>query len=321
MDFSLESLTAAINELPHLPSQLGDSGLFSYSPVATLTVDIEKKGRTLSLVGTKARGADGESIGRDERNIRTFRIPHLPLNDQVLADEVQGVRAFGSTDQPEPVDRRVNEVMQLGVQRFDLTMEYHRLGALQGIVLDKDGAELFDFFDEFGLTKQTIDFVLDSAATDVRAKCSAALRAIRSALGGQPFRGAVAYCGSAYWDAFQSHDSVRDTFLNQAQSAELRGDPRVALNFGGIRWEEYVGEFNGQPGIPANKALIVPIGVPDLLLGRFAPANYNDTVNSLGLPLYAKGIEKRNNTGWDLEMQSNPIHINTNPEAVIEATI
>lgn len=321
MDFSLESLTAAINELPHLPSQLGDSGLFSYGGVATLTVDIEKKGRTLSLVGTKPRGAGGDSMGRDTRNIRTFRIPHLPLNDEVLADEVQGVRLFGTTDQPEPVDRRVNEVMQIGVQRFDLTMEYHRLGALKGIVLDKDGSELFDFFDEFGLTPQSVDFELDLDTIDVRTKCSAVLRAIRSALGGTPFTGAVGYCGADYWDALQAHASVRDTYLNQAQAAELRGDPRVSLSFGGIQWEEYVGEFNGQPGIAANKALIVPRGVPNLLLGRFAPANYNDTVNSLGLPLYAKGIEKRNNTGWDLEMQSNPIHINTNPEAVIEATI
>ena len=57
MDFSLETLTAAINELPHLPTQLGDSGLFEYDGVATLSIDIEKEGHTLSLVPTAARGA------------------------------------------------------------------------------------------------------------------------------------------------------------------------------------------------------------------------------------------------------------------------
>lgn len=321
MDFSLETLTAAINEIPHMPSQLGDSGLFNYAGVATLTVDIEKKGHTLALVSTKVRGAPGEPIGRDSRNIRTFRIPHLPLNDQIAADEVQDVRAFGTTEQPEPFEQRVQDVMTIGVQRFDLTMEYHRLGALRGLVLDKDGSTLFDFFDEFGLSPVSINFALASDSTDVRSKCSAVLRAIRSALGGQPFRGAVAYCGADYWDKLQAHPSVRDTYLGQAQAAELRGDPRVALTFGGIRWEEYVGEFNGAPAIAANKALIVPAGVPNLLLGRYAPANYTDTVNTRGLPLYAMGVPKPNKTGWDIEMQSNPIHINTNPTAVIEATI
>ena len=32
-----------------------------------------------------------------------------------------------------------------------MTEEYHRLGAIQGLVLDKDGSVLFDLYDEFGV--------------------------------------------------------------------------------------------------------------------------------------------------------------------------
>ena len=321
MDFSLQTLTATINEMPHLPTLLGDSGLFSYNGVATLTVDIEKQGNTLALVQTAARGAPGAAIGRKSRDLRTFRIPHLPLNDQVLADEVQGVRAFGTTDQAEPVERRVNEVMQLGVNRFDYTMEFHRVGALKGLVLDSSGDTLFDFFSEFGVAQNVLDFILDSASTDVRSKCDEALDLIAAELGGVMTTGAVAYCGKNYWRSFIGHKSVKETFLNQAQAAELRSAVPDTFDFGGINWNRYRGQVGNTPMIGDDEAYIVPLGVPNLLIGRFAPANYNETVNTMGLPLYAKGIEKRNGTGWDLEMQSNPIHINTRPRAVIKATI
>jgi hypothetical protein len=73
--------------------------------------------------------------------------------------------------------------------------------------------------------------------------------------------------------------------------------------------------------IGTNDAYVVPRGVPGLLLGRFGPANYWQTVNTVGLPLYAKGIPMPNDKGWDIEMQSNPIHLLTRPRAVIKVTV
>lgn len=321
MDFSLETLTAAINELPHLPTQLGDAGLFDYAGVATLTVDIEKQGHTLALVPTTARGAPAQAMGRKTRNLRTFRIPHLPLADQVLADEVQGVRAFGTTDQPEPLDRRVTEVLQLGVQRLDYTLEYQRVGALKGIVYDADGSVLYNFFDEFDVAQNTLDFELDTAATEVRTKCDEAFDLIADELGGIMVTGADAWVGKTFWRSLITHKTVKETYLNQSQASELRSALPDTFDFGGINFRRYRGKVGATPMVADNEAYIVPRGVPQLLIGRFAPANYNETVNTIGLPLYAKGLEKRNGTGWDLEMQSNPIHINTRPRAVIKATI
>lgn len=320
MDFSLQTLTAAIIELPHRPTQLGDSGLFAYQGVATLTVDIEKQGNTLSIVPTSARGAPGQAIGRKSRNIRTLRIPHIKLEDAVLADEVQGVRSFGTTDQPEPLDRRVNEVLQLGVNRFDYTLEYHRMGAVKGIVYDADGSELFNFFNEFGVAQNTLNFALDNAATEVRSKCDESSDLVAEELGGVVSNGSIGWCGKAFWRALITHKSVKETFLNQAQASELRGAMPDSFDFGGTTWVRYRGAVAGVPMVADDEAYIVPTGVDDLLLGRFGPANYNDTVNTIGLPSYAKGIPKRDDTGWDIQMQTNPIHINTRPRAVIKAT-
>lgn len=320
--FTLSEMTAAINELPHLPTMLGDDGVFEYGGVSTLTVQVEKQGQTLALVSSKPRGAPGPEVGRLNRNLRPFNLVHLPLDDRILADEVQGVRQFGTEGMLTPLEMRRNEVMQLAMRRFDLTMEFHRVGALKGIVLDADGSTvLHDFFTEFGVVQQTISFELDVTTTEVRNVCDTAQELIEDELGGTPFTDLVAYCGRDFWKSLTAHKSVKETFLNQVQASQLRGDPRLALDFGSIVFKKYRGAANGAQMIAANEAYIVPRGVPGLLLGRFGPADYNDTVNTPGLPLYAKGIPMRNDKGWDIEIQSNPIHLLTRPRAVIKATL
>lgn len=320
--FTLSEMTAAINELPHLPSMLGDDGLFEYAGVSTTTIQVEKQGQTLALVSSKPRGAAGSEIGRNNRNLRPFNLVHLPLDDRIMADEVQGVREFGTDGTLTPIEMRRNEVMQLGVRRFDLTMEYHRVGCLKGQVLDADGVTvLHDMFAEFGVTQNVIDFALDVTTTELRAKCNQTIDAIEDELGGTPWTGLVAYCGRTFWESLIVHKAVKETFLAQVQAAQLRGNPTESLDFGGILWKKYRGAANGSQMIGTNDAYVVPRGVPGLLLGRFGPANYWETVNTPGLPLYAKGIPMPNNKGWDIEMQSNPIHLLTRPRAVIKVTV
>jgi len=320
--FTLAEMTAAINMLPHVPTMLGDSGLFEYSGVSTLTVQVERQGQSLALVSSKARGGPGGPIGRNTRDLRPFNLVHLPLDDKILADEVQGVRDFGTDGSLTPLEKRRNEVMQLGMRRFDLTMEFHRVNALRGIVYDADGSSvLHDFLTEFGVSQVVVDFELDQAATELRSKCDQIINTIEDELAGNVFTGVVGYCGRTFWQSLITHKSVKETYLNTAQAASLRGDTTLQFDFGGITWRKYRGSFNGTQAIGANECTLVPTGVPGLLIGRFGPADYNETVNTIGLPMYARGIPMRNNKGWDIEMQSNPIHILTRPRAVVRGTI
>jgi Phage major capsid protein E len=317
--FTLTELTAAINEIPHVPSLLGDEGLFEYGGVSTLTVQIEKQGQSLSLVSSKARGSSGAPIGRNTRDLRSFVLPHLPLDDSILADEVQGVRLFGTESQPTPLQQKLMDVMTMGKRRFDLTMEFQRVGALKGIVLDADGTTtLYNFFTEFGVTQQTKTYTLSSATTEVRAVISQTIDLIEDELQGVGFTGMVAYCGRTFWENFITHAKVKEYYLNYTAAQQLQGDPRERFEFGGVTWVKYRGAASGSQMIAATEAYLVPKGVPGLLLGRFGPADYNETVNTMGLPLYAKALEKRNGKGWDVEMQSNPMHFVTRPRAVIK---
>ena len=319
--FSLTTLTASLLDLPHLPSQIGDSGLFEYEGINTLTVEVEKEGSTLALVQTSARGTKGQSIPRNSRNTRNFRVSRLSIEDALRADEVQGVRLFGTENQATPVDVAVNKIMRNAMRSIDLTMENHRLGALKGQILDSDGTVLTDLFTEFGVAQNVIDFQLDVTTTDVRLKCDDAINAIEDELGALPYTGMVAYCGRTFWQSLIGHTSVKATYLNQAQAAQLRGNPTDTLDFGGVTWIKYRGAIAGTQMVGVNDAYIVPQGVPGLLIGRFGPGDWVDTVNTIGLPAYARGYIDERGKGVDIEVQSNPLHLCTRPRAILKATV
>lgn len=319
MDMSLQALTAALEDIPHVPTLLGDSGLFEYAGVTTTYIEVERENNTLSLVQTSARGVSGKPIGRNLRNLRKLDTVHIQLNDAIYADEVQNVRQFGTQNTPEPLEMRVTAVMTKGRQRIDLTLENHRVGALKGIVYDADGTTpLLNLFTEFGVAQNTLSFDLGTATTDVRSKCDTAENMLVDELQGLSYTGREAWVGRNFWQALVAHKSVRDTFLNQPQSGLLRQGMGTVLDFGGILWRKYNGPVQM---IGADEAYIVPRGVPGLFLGRFAPGDYADTVNTMGLPMYAVGELLDKGKGWDVEMQSNPIHLCTRPRAVIKATI
>ena len=57
-----------------------------------------------------------------------------------------------------------------------------------------------------------------------------------------------------------------------------------------------------------------------MYLSRFAPANYAETVNTIGLPYYAKSRMLDFDKGVEIEAQSNVLNIATRPTALVELT-
>lgn len=321
MDMNFHTLTAAINLVPHLPTHLGDLGLFEYDGVTTTSVEIEREGMTLSLVGSRPRGAKGQAIGRATRDLRPFRLVHLPQADQLLADEVQDVRGFGTSNGPEPLQRRLNQILAMGSQNNDLTMEFHRVGALKGIVYDSNGTSvLYNFFTEFGVSQQTLSFALGTAGTSIRSKVDEAQDLSADELGGMAPSGFAALCGPVFWRGLIEHPKVRETYLNQAASSELRRQTDRFVQ-GETEFVKYKGKIGGANPIGDNDAYLVPRGVPGLLLGRFGPANRAETVNTTGLPMYASAELMKHGKGWDIEMQSNVLHACTRPRAIVKLTV
>ncbi|MDR5867295.1 major capsid protein [Halomonas koreensis] len=315
--FTLSSLTAAINEVTYEPSQIGDAGLFEAEGISTTSLIIEKDGDTLGLVENKPRGAPGTVVGADKRTGYSFHTAHLPTTATIGADEVQNVRAFGSEDAEQAVQTVVNRRLAKMARRIDMTHEYHRLGAIQGKVLDSDATTvIYDLFQTFNMTQQTVEMKLDTASTDVQGKALDIHEKIEDALGGLSYTGVTVRCGKSFWKKLITHSKVKEAYERWQAGAQLRADPRAPFPFGGIFWERYRG--GGSVKIADTEAYASPDGVMDLFITRFAPGDYMDTVNTLGLPFYSSSKMLDHNKGVELEAQSNPAHLCTRPKANIK---
>lgn len=324
--FTIESLTAAINNEPYRPGQVSASGLFEEDGVTTTRISIEERNGKLSLVEPSQRGGPGETTGGDDRRLVPFDIQHYQRDDTVLADEVQNVRAFGTEDQLETIQDRVERRGKRHAQDLTMTLEHQRVGAIKGIVTSKSGATLHDLYNRFGLSvPAAVSLELDVDATIVANLFQDVIYSIEDALD-EPYSGIHVFTGRTFHKALWTHKSVRETFLYNGGASVLRQDVPDTFNFAGATWERYKTGAKatadlGSPYIADTEARVVVKGVPDLFITRFAPADYEETVNTLGLPFYMKQVRKLNGKGRDIEVQMNAISLCTKPGTLRKLTL
>lgn len=318
--FHFTKLTAAINKIPYAPTRLGSLGLFQDVPVSTLSVAIEMQNNVLTLVPTAARGTSGVVKNPERRNVRDFRTVHLPQRVAVMADEIANLRAFGSETEVETAMRYLQRKAAIPRRDLDITHEWQRMGALKGQVLDSDGSTvIYNWFTEFGVSQTTDTMAFSNAGTKVNAEIVALKRTIEDKLGGVMMSGLRVLCSAEFFDALVNHPAVIEAYKYQ-QSAFLRNDNRDGFEFAGVMFEEYRGTIGNQRFIAANKAYAIPMGVPDMFVSYYSPAPYRETVNTDGLPFYMKERDLDWDVGVEWQIQSNPLHMCTRPEAVVEIT-
>ena len=320
--FNVISLTGVINDLTYKPGRLGELGLFDEKGISTLAFWVERKGNSLVLIPNTPRGAAGKVNQIDKSKGFMFGVTHLPETDSILADEIANVRSFGTETEVKTMQGVVSERLETMRGNLEVTLEYHRLGALKGLIIDADGTTVIeDLFARFGLTKQSHSLILGTAGTNVKTKVIEARRKSEKALGGVAYTGHRALCSSGFFDTLTSHAKVNSDFDRWNNGAFAREDLRKGFPYGGVIWEEYRGGVGNIEFIEDGKALLVPEGVKDMFQTKFGYANYVETVNTPGLPFYAKQEAMRMGKGIDIEAQSNPFCLNTRPDAVVELTL
>jgi len=331
--FEMSSLTAAVEILPFVPSRLGELGLFVDKPIITPTAMVENKNGVLQLFMTAARGTMPYTQKPPTRAIRTFRVPHIPVLDAVFADDVYGIRAFGTEDEFEAVQDLVNDKLESIRQNMELTWEWHRVGALKGEVLDADGTSvIYNYFTEFGVTQTEVDFDFTDTGTygepnptqDMKMKALEVKRAMDAAMGGVSYKGIHAICGDVFYERLISHATVKDAFVKfqngspflKQQQREVSG-AYLGFEFGDITWENYRGAIGGTKFVDDDKAHFFPLGAGDTLIRALSPGDMVETVGTRGKPIYVKQERMKFDKGIELYGQSNPLHIPTRPAALI----
>lgn len=311
-------ITADTLALPGAPGRLAQLGLFDEQGITTSSAIIELDDTLLNLVPVRVRGGPATLRGEGDRAARGLVVPHLPVGNTILADEIQNLRAFGKTTQLAAARAHVLRRIDLCKRDLDATLEWHRVGAIRGQVLDSDGATvIYDLFDDFGLTQQTLSLDLGTSTTKVEAKAAQGLDMIEDALR-LPFNGGRAFLGKDLWNSLIAHDEMRAAYLSRTRTP---GEVLESFEFGGIIWERVRGTFGTTKLMADDEGYLIPKdGPPGLFVTRYAPAPYNDTTNTVGQPVYTKLEPLAHSHGIAFEVQTNPLSICTKPTACIRLT-
>lgn len=323
--FQLSQLTQTIVDLPRVPTQIGDSGLFQEYGINTLTMMIERQGSALKLIPTAPRGGVGEPSSLTSRKLFPIAAVHIPQRDAIMADIVQGVRAFGSETEVQTLQKIVAQKQKIQKDQIDLTLEYHRIKALQGQVLDADGTTvLWNYYDMFGMTQETVPFNIATANTtgvDFKALSRTIRRKIQTKLGGRSFTRIIAIVSQGFFDKLTDHDAMKAAWdLWNAGGFGRTQQTGSDFEFAGVVYREYVGGTSAGDFVADGFGYAYPEGVTGLFQTAFAPGDYMDTVNTIGSPYYSNIERMKFDKGVELESQSNPIHLVTLPETIIKLT-
>lgn len=326
--FTVQNLTAAINATKPTKLVLAQMGIFKEKGITTTHCDIEYKEGKIQLVAEKERGEDGDSVDRADRQIYPLKSIHLPVLNKLMADELQGVRAFGeeyqNDDGGEHYDEVIAELHELQRQSLDLTLEMLRFGALKGKVYGKAGNLILDLFKLFELNEADAKDVLDfEAPKGVRNSVAAAVRNSKKHQNGVKATEYVALCHPTFMDKMLEDEAFKKGYERYQDGSHFRDDVRtLGFKFEGVHWVEHSEEKpDGTTFVDEGTAILIPVNNNGLFLTRFCPPPLNGLVNTKALPMYSQAEPLRLNRGIEIESMTDVINVTTSPLAVRQLSI
>lgn len=322
--FKAVTLSGHFSKKPYVPGRIGELGIFESDGMRTREMTISSRAGKVALIPATELGApEPVHLGNKSKALK-FTATHLPLRGTIVPAEIQDVLNLKTEgDQLMTAQDVIDEKMMEMATYHDATLEYQRLGALKGQLLDADGSTvLLDLFTAFGLSAPSgFSFALGTTTTEVQTKCQELYRLVRNALGGTPFRGIHCLVGDSFFDKLTSHPKVKEAYANYSTNSQLRTNyVPTGFDYCGIFFENYRGSVGGVDFVGDNEGIVIPLGVPGMYQTRFAPMNSTDWGNRKGLPRYASLERLAHGRGIDVLTESDPISICSYPEAIIPLT-
>lgn len=335
--FGLINMTKSIQKVPYIPSLLDRLGIFQRESINTTTATIEEENGKLSLIQTSSRDSLGQSVmSGPKRKLRAFQVPFIPSTENVMAADIQNLRAFGSENDFDTVANQVNKKLTQIKNNIEVTKEWHRMGAINGILLDADGSTILNYFNEFQVSPSTADIDFTSPTVDAKLYCTSIWRAMDAALGGTPYNNVICIAGNEWFDSWLTLPDVEKAFVLQSYTSQVGPDffmkqqanvsggnqypPVRSFRFGDIDFYNYRGTVGSQKFVADNKAIFIPGGAPDVFVEFNSPAPFMETANTLGQPFYAKQEPLRWGIGVELLGCSCPLMLCTRPASIITST-
>lgn len=329
-DFRATSMTEMVGDIDTVPTQLDEMNIYEDEYLRTTTVTLVNKNGNLKRVATSERGAPEELLGRKGWTMRQMEGPRLAQRDRINAKSVENL-----LNPALPTAARLTNAMELVAEKMAEmkdndanTREFHRFGGLRGIILDADGTtEVANFFDEFGIAEPApIPFDLGTiTADDLRADVDETVimpmrRILKGRLTSRTSYHALA--SDEWWSALIRHPGVQRIWELQESKVDMLGVSMAwkFLDFGGVRWWHYYGSDDETLQVPADQAIVFPIGAKDTFKAYHFPGEAIDEINAKARDIYSI-ISPDNRTNmfeWvDTYVRSYVLYANLCPQAVM----
>jgi hypothetical protein len=325
--FELVDYTEELLLVPNKWGLINELGLFGEEGVAQHSVTVESSEGTLGLVTDKVRG-ERNNVGKsDTRALRSFPIPHFPMDDAVKPEDVQGKRAYGSADQAETEAAVIARKLERIRMNHAVTLEAARAFAItNGAIYAPNGTVSGNFYTDFGITRKSIDFVLGTSTTDLNAKSEEGIAHIQDTIqSGEVVSNIIVLCSPAFFGKLINHATVKEAYKYYTSTQEpLRNrlGSGVYRRFvhGGVEYVEYRGSYNGTALIPAGEAYMLPQGTSDMFKTYFSPANKFQFVNTIGEQAYVFTYRAPTDSEILIQSESNFLNLIRRPQAVVQLT-
>lgn len=339
--FELIDLTTEILEMDNQYGLLNDMGLFSGEGVETDSVTFDKEDTQIVLMNQTNRG--GKPVyGKDRnRTLHALPIPYYKRVDTVTVKDIRGQRRLGSEDMEDVANAVAKKLTDMRMAA-DQTIEWQKLHALKGITLDSQGNTIANMFTEFGITQDSVDFLLGTAGTDVPAKIREVqtLAAKKARTGGRIGMVNI-LCSDEFFDKLVAHQSIKDAYafylsgFNPLRDSTVRfqtwGVTKV-FEFHGVRFIAYDTEFNREQAAGAGVETVSWIssntateggyafveGMRDVYKGYFAPAERLSLQGEVGSEMYVFQFPDNRDTSIDLEIEMAGLYVNRKPQVAIK---
>lgn len=329
--FTSRHLTQTVNEIPNQYGYLEELGYAPGEGVASTVVEIAREGSTIRVLPNVERGGPSSTKGAPTEDAIFIRIPSFPQVHTITPKDVQDwVKKANREINPKTMEESLAERLESMRFDHDLTLEYQRVGAMKGVLLDGNGNELIDLFDAFGVTQKVVDFALDNDATVVTEKVDEVISYIRANLLGEIMTGVEIFVDKAFFNALVSHPNVEKFYLGYV-NAMMLANPNYKPKYGrvfefhGVTFREYDAQvtlYNKTtvPMIANGDGHAIPVGTRDAFQTYFGPPNDIRFVNAEGLEIYMSQEMMKHGAGIELKSESCPLPVFRRPALCVRVT-
>ena len=367
--FSNLWLAQRINTMPYVPTFFGEMNLFNdrvdgvnaeqmftnsmANGINSKTVSIRRENGTLMVLPTEARGSMPTYNVRDKICDVPFLVPYIPKNDDIRWDDIIGTTLYGNPRpgtgelDPETATMAVERVLKRIKYEYILTWEYHRLGAVKGLIMDADGQQtVLDLYKAFQIEQ------IDSAGnttpgvygprqityTNSLAEVSEAIVSHVGDVLGSMMPGEIGcVVGADFFTKIQDEVQLRDAF-DRYKDGEFRRTsydnmpyqrgPNTGFHYRGVTYYRYRGNLQTQdkdnpvktPFVANDRGHTFVRGT-DRYSRYNAPGTCEDAVGKLGIPIYVTRQDKDFKKGIDFHAESCPLFMNGQPEMNVEVIV